>query len=56
MATNFAHRCGICGHEYTYLRNDLTYRDETMPSRAEERKCGAGESAEPPDRAFGAAK
>jgi hypothetical protein len=34
----------------TYGRNDLTYRDETMPSRFETKKCGGS------DRAFGAAK
>jgi heterodisulfide reductase subunit A-like polyferredoxin len=56
VPADFAHRCGICGHEYAYQRNDLSYRDETMPSRMDEKKCGAGESAEPPERAFGAAK
>jgi len=44
MPPNFNHTCKNCGHEDTYERNDLTYRDETMPSRIEPTKCG--ESAE----------
>jgi hypothetical protein len=46
----FTHKCENCGHEDTYGRNDLSYRDETMPSRFETKKCGGS------DRAFGAAK
>jgi hypothetical protein len=47
---HFTHKCENCGHGDTYGRNDLTYRDETMPSRFETKKCGGS------DRAFGAAK
>jgi hypothetical protein len=50
MPPHFTHRCSNCDHEDTYGQNDLTYRDETMPSRMETKKCGGS------DRAFGAAK
>jgi hypothetical protein len=53
VPANFTHKCKNCGHADRYERNDLTYRDETMPSRVPPTKCG--ESAES-DRAFGAAK
>ena len=46
VLVNFTHKCDLCGHEYIYERTDLSYRDETMPSRMQERKCGAGESGE----------
>jgi Fe-S-cluster-containing dehydrogenase component len=58
VPANFVHKCDFCGHEYSYERSDLTYRAETMPSRVEEKKCGAGESGDSAesDRAFGAEK
>ena len=39
---NFAYKCENCGHEDKYNRNDLRYRDETMPSRMQSKKCGNG--------------
>ena len=39
---NFTYRCENCGHEDKYNRNDLSYRDETMPSRIQSKKCGNG--------------
>jgi hypothetical protein len=45
VPANFTHKCENCGHEATYQRNDLSYRDETMPSRMETKKCA--ESGEP---------
>jgi len=58
VPADFVHRCDFCGHEYPYGRNDLSYRDETMPAQIEEKKCGTGESGEAgeSDRAFGAEK
>jgi hypothetical protein len=53
MPPHFTHKCKTCGHRDTYERNDLTYRDETMPSRVQPSRCGEGENT---DRAFGAAK
>jgi hypothetical protein len=47
---DFTHKCDNCGHQDSYQRKDLTYRDESMPSRAETKKCGGS------DRAFGASK
>ena len=44
---NFSYRCDNCGHKDTYQRNDLRYRDETMPSRTEQKNCGTGESRKP---------
>jgi hypothetical protein len=45
---NFTHKCGNCGHEDRYSRNDLSYRDESMPSRIQSKKCTG---AEPSSRA-----
>jgi hypothetical protein len=50
----FKHKCEKCGHEDTYERSDLSYRDETMPSRVETKKCA--ESGEPFSRASGAGR
>jgi hypothetical protein len=50
----FKHKCENCGHEDTYQRNDLIYRDESMPSRVETKKCA--ESGEPFRRASGAGR
>jgi hypothetical protein len=36
---NFTHKCGACGRVGQYLRNDLSYRDETMPSHFRSEKC-----------------
>ena len=36
---DFTHKCESCGHEDKYTRNDLSYRDETMPSRTKAKKC-----------------
>lgn len=41
---DFRYKCENCGHEDTYNRNDLSYRDETMPSRRQSRKCVDGEA------------
>jgi hypothetical protein len=51
---NFTHKCQGCGHEDKYNRNDLSYRDETMPSRVQSKKCAEGAGSN--NRAFGAAK
>jgi hypothetical protein len=53
VSPEFTHRCDNCGHEDKYERKDLSYRDETMPSRFASQKCGKREAS---DRAFGAAK
>jgi hypothetical protein len=45
MPPHFTHRCENCGRTDMYERNDLTYRDETMPSWMETKKCA--ESGEP---------
>jgi hypothetical protein len=50
VPAEFKHKCEGCGHEDMYERNDLSYRDETMPSRVASKKCGGS------DRAFGAGK
>jgi hypothetical protein len=49
----FKHKCEACGHDDTYQRNDLSYRDETMPSRVRAKKCGESTGS---SRAFGAGK
>jgi hypothetical protein len=56
VPANFTHKCENCGYANTYERTDLTYRDETMPSRAPSTNCGASTEARDSDRAFGAAK
>jgi ferredoxin len=43
IPANFTHKCEGCGHVDSYERTDLIYRDETMPSRAEAKKCGEAE-------------
>jgi hypothetical protein len=48
VSANFTHECENCGHVDTYHRNDLSYRDETMPSRMQSKKCSG---AEPTSRA-----
>lgn len=45
MPEGFSLKCPSCEHEDIYDRKDLSYRDETMPSRAASAKCG--ESGEP---------
>ena len=50
----FKHKCENCGYEDTYERNDLSYRDETMPSRVETKKCA--EFGEPSPCASGAGR
>jgi hypothetical protein len=42
---NFMHKCENCGHADEYTRNDLSYRDETMPSRIQSKKCTGAEPA-----------
>jgi hypothetical protein len=39
MPEAFTHKCEVCGHKDQYLRNDLSYRDETMPSHLRSSKC-----------------
>ena len=51
---NYTHKCDSCGHEGTYQRHDLIYRDATMPSRVPETKCGEATGA--PNRAAAGAK
>jgi predicted nucleic-acid-binding Zn-ribbon protein len=51
VPAHFKHKCEDCGYEDTYQRNDLSYRDETMPSRVQAKQCGEGA-----DQTFGASK
>jgi hypothetical protein len=53
VPANFTHKCESCGHEDTYQRNDLAYRDETMRSRTKVKKCVEGSGAD--NKSFGAA-
>jgi hypothetical protein len=41
----FSFKCPNCAHEDAYDRNDLTYRDETMPSRIASTKCTSAEAS-----------
>jgi hypothetical protein len=50
----FKHKWENCGHEDTYEGSDLSYRDETMPSRVETKKCA--EFGEPSPCASGAGR
>jgi hypothetical protein len=44
LPDNFTHTCQGCGHEDKYNRNDLSYRDESMPSRIQSKKCSGATS------------